>query len=448
MSSPISSPTRSVRSPLNDSTNDLRFHSPSPPPDTIWLPKNKRLRRKASTISFRPDVGSSDSMNSGHSSIFDALSFHPSSESVVAKLPSSSTFVTGGQSPGSWIGHNIQDQQLQHPATPESPSSRTLHLPTQLETITEQRSIATLRPHRNKSIKRTASIASHASKPTSAKSPQATAGARRRLSYSLNDLELSHRYTRHFMTSSDESALRALDEPTVPNRPVHPPPPPRMPTPPGVPKFNTVAASNYRLPPPPLRFRDLFRLTKTPAELEWEAQTVGLPRGVIMRGENGVLVRNKFRPGQSGHTGRHGSRAMGVFPLQTIPCVNVNRDHIHSSRNARGVESSGNNECGSQGPLQSSIREGEITVSSNLQPVNENVDREPQLGDRQATVTRETATEQENSWVKFWEGFCHCCCGAEKDEEGQLHPQIVHTLSAGAAPGYARPLFSGISCGL
>lgn len=30
-------------------------------------------------------------------------------------------------------------------------------------------------------------------------------------------------------------------------------------------------------------------------------QTVGLPRGVVMRGENGVLVRGKFTPIRSGH---------------------------------------------------------------------------------------------------------------------------------------------------
>jgi len=34
---------------------------------------------------------------------------------------------------------------------------------------------------------------------------------------------------------------------------------------------------------------------------EYRAQTIGLPRGVVMRGDNGVLVRGKFVPIRSGH---------------------------------------------------------------------------------------------------------------------------------------------------
>ena len=447
MSSPHTSPFQSVRSPLNDSTNSLRSRTPSPPPDISGPPQNKKLRRKASTISFRPGVGSSESIVSENSSIFDALSFHPSSESVMVRSPTAGTFVTGGRSSVAWLDHGIQDQQPQGHVTLQNPPLRTLHLPTQLETITEQRSIATLRPHRSVSLKRITSIRSQLSKLTSAKSLHATVGARRKQSFSLNDVELLHRYTRYFKTSSDESALRDLDEPTVPNQPVHLPPP-RMPTPPGLPTFNTAAASNYRLPPPPTRFRDLFRLTRTPAELEWEAQTIGLPRGVIMRGENGILVRDKFRPGQSGHTGRSGSRPMGAIPLQRVlPPPFRNRSELPGS--IIRVDGNRDNEPVLRSPARSSIHEREAIASGNPRLLNEgeNVDSVPTDGG--ATTAPKQSTEgKESRWIEFWEDFCHCCCGAEKDEEGELHPQIVPYLSASASPGYARPLFARINCRL
>ena len=69
----------------------------------------------------------------------------------------------------------------------------------------------------------------------------------------------------------------------------------------------TPEATNYCVPPPgrssgKRRKRYCFaRLS--PEVQEWRRQTVGLPKNVVMRGDDGTMVRGKFLPSQSGHTG-------------------------------------------------------------------------------------------------------------------------------------------------
>lgn len=281
----------SVRSPLGDSTNDLRSQTPSPVYDTARTRQsNKSIRRKVSVSTFRQYADSSDSMPSEHSSIFDAVHWEPETHEFEATQPAVS-FVTGGRTSRTSVRQDAQDNPPVDITLPTVLPERSVHLPTPLDTITEQRSIATLRP--------LASL----SKAASTQTLKANAKARHKKSFSLDDLMIPRRITRFFKSSSDENTDTSLAENKYPCQPVHAPPD-RAPTPPGLPTFNTPEAASYRLPYPPLRLRTFFRIGSTQEEREYERATAELPAGAVMRGDNGVIVRGRWQATQSGHTGR------------------------------------------------------------------------------------------------------------------------------------------------
>ena len=301
----LSSPT--ARSPLEDTTNEYRTPTPSPPHATAK--KGPVLRRKPSQHALYPQLDSSESYPSPHDSIYEASTVNLSTENVgwydakdwaipstvkdAAPLSwqSDDSKICSSNDHPSWedtvldsSGHGVPVSFLQETLSPKQ------HTPHKLFPITEQNSLATLRTGASKST-----LKGHPSASTIRPISPGLKGKKRK-SFSASDIPTNPAPLPITQTPSPPASPQSFCTPMEP----HHPPPLRIPTPPGLPTFNAPAASNYRLPPPNIRFRDRFR-SPTAAEREWVAQTVGLPKGVVMRGEGGVLVRGKFTPIRSGH---------------------------------------------------------------------------------------------------------------------------------------------------
>ena len=271
----------SIRIPLDETTNGSV--SPPPSPTSATAKTGPAPRRKPAHQGLNANFDSSESYPSPHSSIYEASLVHlPSTEELKQKggehdAPAHTT--DGG--PASWenivvdaSGHLVPASFLQPPATNNA------HIPHELYPITERSSLATL--------KASLSVQGQASSSTLRPHSPGLNGKKRK-SFSLPNLP---------PTPERRSSLTPSPLP-IPARPQLPPPE-RVPTPPGLPTFGEPEAINYRLPPPKTRFRDFFRSSNI-AEQEYNRQTAGLPRGVVMRGENGVMVWGKFTPIVSGH---------------------------------------------------------------------------------------------------------------------------------------------------
>jgi hypothetical protein len=218
-----------------------------------------------------------------------------------------------------------------------------VHYPHQLDTIKEQNSNATLRPLASTPKEVDTSfqhISGEQSRPAlRTVSPQ----ARRAYSFSAPTPSPTKRL-RILNGDTESNTTSRSSTPTpfftpasfiLPSRistasPLAPVvgPPERSPTPPGLPTFNTPAAASYHLPPPDLTFRQWFRLEAPPEERTWMHQVACLPIDAVMRGEDGQLVRGRFRVPQSGHTGA----PMGVNNISTHP--DMVRQQIEQSRAA------------------------------------------------------------------------------------------------------------------
>lgn len=196
-------------------------------------------------------------------------------------------------------------------ATPPDPpfmsgalgASSALHIPHKLETIIEQKSIATLRQSTSLTLRQKESIISQLSRKTSLETLRARAKVRRRNSFSLNDMaafQSFRRFLRGSVSTIDSGNGNSFE--VIRAYPAQPPHHPleRRATPDGLPTFNTPEAAAYRLPSPPIRCRDVLRGRDT-GEARWIKQTVGLPRGVLMRGDD-FLVRGTFRKPPGAHT--------------------------------------------------------------------------------------------------------------------------------------------------
>ena len=277
------------RPPLGDTTN-----SPPPsPPETIRI-SGHTLHRKPTRRALNANIDSSESVPSAHTSLYEA-SRENSLPDQALTVPIVSEWNRslpefGCIGEASWIGTVCGPDGSPVPTSFLQPisASQKDHIPHELYPITERNSLATLRSR--------FSVCSTATLRARARSP-GLAG-RHKKSFSLTDLpapmELQH--------SSSESSAPAPPSPLPqPNRPIYFPPR-RSPTPPNLPSFGKPEAINYRLPPPPKpkRLRDRLS-TPTTEELEWRRQTIGLPKGVVMRGEGGVLIRGKFNGIRSGH---------------------------------------------------------------------------------------------------------------------------------------------------
>ena len=418
------------RPPLSESTNDLNAYVAVASAHTIKTTWPNTLRRKASTRALYAEADSSESLPSSHSSIFEALYCDASNENFDGKAAWLGTFVQGGSR--SQPSLSTDAIKLESASTPPNPSKRSIHLPTPLETITEQKSKATLRA-------------------------QQSFSTRRKISFSLDDLDLYRRSSRLFKHTSSSSSTAV--HPHVPQLvyPVAPfsSPPFRVPTPPGLPTFNTSAATAYRLPYPRTTFRSLFRRNKTPEERQWIAQTTRLPQGVLMRGEDGLFVRGRWRPSQSGHTGnarRAGARAvvarpLHVAPLAGVPAIanggtNVNACTRSTAQAAsRRMEQPVLQDVG--GLLSVSQELATFQRSENVQArftSSANVNRSaavqfqnlslqtPNVAAENTEPQRPGGDEKLRSWGKFGDLFCYVCCGVDKPDDGNLHPRIMPNM--------------------
>ena len=440
------------RLPLSNSTNDLNTQDAVTLGDTM---RTKSLRRKHSTRALHPEIDSSESVPSSHSSIFEALYCSPSSENAEGKPSWIGTFITGGSrnnSVGSEDGIMVEQS-----ITMESPPIRSTHHPTPLEPIIEQKSYSTLRPQLSFSVRQKPSLPL-LEKQESTIEVKDTPSARRKLSFSLDDLTVFKRPSRFFKNSSSSASSNAIPQPdTEVKYPTIPAgqPPPRMPTPPGLPTFNTPAASAYRLPSPSSSFRDLFRLHRTPEESNWLAQTSGLPPGAVMRAEDGTIVRGRWRPTQSGHTGHVRAtrdRGMAGHPLHLAPVAAIPRavsGRLGGPCNMSQVTFTDAGGLLTPHPspaLSASVSTAPSTVGGAPQtqawsPMGQAANTHLQLG----SPLQELPQEKPGMWVRFGEAFCAVCCGAEKSDDGHLHPRVIPSSMDAAAVRYSRSMYGGLA---
>ena len=271
----------SIRVPLDETTNESV--SPPPSPSSATAKTGPAPRRKPAHQDLNANLDSSESYPSPHSSIYEASLVHLSStEDLKQKGGEHDVSAhTTDDGPASWENIVVDASGNLVPASfLQPPTMKNTHIPHELYPITERSSLATLK----------ASLSVQGQASTSTLRPHSPGlNGKKRKSFSLSNLP---------PTPERRSSLPPSPLP-IPARP-HLPPPERVPTPPGLPTFGKPEAINYRLPPPKTRFRDYFR-SPSIAEQEYNRQTAGLPRGVVMRGENGVMVWGKFTPIVSGH---------------------------------------------------------------------------------------------------------------------------------------------------
>lgn len=330
----MSTPSRasSERPPLTPNTNEARLE-PQTPFATAKTSQSKIiLRHKVSFPPSHPHLDSSESIPSAHASIYEASIFNPSTEHVNNRSNENVSHSSDDNHNAEpfglrqhWQTQKSLDHEEERRAADEFAWSNCVpivHSPHRLEPITERNSLATLQtktsrascnlkgahPLAAKSSR--ATLESHHRRSNLSLRPQPSASTllaiptvhhpTHRKSFSLPSFSRrSNKSSSSSVTLTPNNYLTAL--PRIPKRP----PPERKPTPPGLPTFNTPDAINYRLPAPPTRFRDHFRSSK--ATEEYRRQTRALPRGVIMRGDNGELIRGKWRAVPSGHgvSGQH-----------------------------------------------------------------------------------------------------------------------------------------------
>lgn len=322
----MSTPPRafSERPPLAPNTNEART-DPQTPLATAKTPQSHLvLRHNVSFPPSHPHLDSSESIPSAHASIYEASVFDPSTEHVVNRSNENINCRSNDNREAVNVGHhegcqiyNDFDNEEERRAADEFAWSNcvpVVYSPHRLEPITEKNSLVTLqtktskasfkpkgiRPLTDKSSQ--ATLPRHHRRSNLSLRPQPSASTllaiptvqpTHRKSFSLPSLRRSNKSSSSSVTLTQSNYLS-----TLPIRPKRPPPE-RKPTPPGLPTFNTPAAINYRLPAPPTRFRDHFRSSK--AAEEYRRQTRALPRGVVMRGDNGEMIRGRWRAVPSGH---------------------------------------------------------------------------------------------------------------------------------------------------
>ena len=406
-------PTRPLRSPLGDSTNEISTHAPLSRKEGVGHATPHRLHRKYSIRALTSSADSAASLSSSQNSIFEALYYNPRTEQVNENVPESSSSVLGGRT----LRPDID--LLLSPSPPnrsQEPSSRSVHHPTPLETITEQKSVATLKTQTSSLVHTQTLCATSPARKPSTKILDNARSADRKKSFSLDDLITIRRCSRFFkntVSSSSEHSYGCLKAET--RYPVLPAqiPPPRMPTPPGIPTFNTPAAESFCLPAPSSRFRDRIRRHRTAEGREWITQTRGLPRGVLMRGEGGILVRGRWKPGHSGHTGNPSRTGIASFfsnPLhrETLAGTACPRVTFGSLR-GRQDEVVRAAQAGYPEEGQGTGRNGAHSARHNLQHPQE---------ETRGSTTAELREQRNNGRSKLGQLFCYICCGAEMSDDG------------------------------
>ena len=387
-----------TRQPLENTTNGYRTSTSPPPVPTAKC--GPVLRHKESERILHPQLDSSESWPSPHSSIYQASAPDVSTENCnwydarewgTPKKPEHGTLSIDKMEIPAWENNVLDTDGSVVPASflQDTPSPKK-HTPHKLYPITEQNSLATLRTGASFSTLKGQSSG------TSLRPVTPGLNGKKRKSFSLSDLPPSIQ------------PVAETKPPLPPSTPLPAPiepcilPPVRIPTPPGLPKFNDPTTSNYRLPPPDTRFRDRFR-PPTAAEREWVAQTVGLPRGVVMRGQDGTMVRSRFIPIKSGH-----------FPPQR---------QAHAIMRVR----EGTNEDAAASlparPVMAGQTQNNLTRPG-IQPGSQIQDSAEASDSRQGKKNRK--------WERVWEKVCWFvgCCGFCEDVRKRTGPTKSRSRSA------------------
>ena len=414
-----SSHYRSPLTPLPIAQNErIRPTTPSPPYGTVKPAIQRTLRHKPSLRAFNPHVDSSESsIPSAHSSIYEASLTTPPLDDTVPENSRSFEFPSIPLTtipPASDI------------STPIYPDSNTLRLPESVQNSQLFAANTVHQPH----------VLAPISERPSASTLRTSISTYRARSPSL-PLPLPPLNSESSTPSSRSNSPLNLAAPS-PHLP-RVSPPHRSPTPPGLPSFGSAAAVNYRLPPPRKRRRDRLR-PATRQELEWRAQTVGLPRGVVMRGDEGILIRGRFR---------HGDGGMGLgmesrpWNRRDFPSTGVAGSNANRVNNAHGVGHI-NNTLRRSGPASSNLGLARQIEVANAQQAS----RRPPPHSRGAVPgnclhEHESGQERRNRevsmgrWGRVWEKACLVCCGTEVEEGGaeMMQVRIVDMAGDGANEG-------------
>lgn len=407
--SPLSISSNSAPRPLTPSANHAGAKN---------APLPRIVRRKPSLRAIRhPHLDSSESTQSVHSSLYDASlqASSPDDAAAVSRtwdVPPSIVTVTTSpvrshSFPSSTLGMPNDEITLNSPSARaerafSAPAlnntlNNTLHTPHVLEPITERPSNTTLRT----------SISSRRRASFSLPNPQTPLFTSS--THTVPRFPVPPRSPHRTLLSPDELAA-IVDVPApAPHLPLQPPPP-RIPTPPGLPTFNSPAAMSYRLPAPPMRRRDLFR-PATPKLLEWRAQTAKLPRGVVMRGDGGVMVRGRFRwaGGDAGDKSRHPWNQ----PADADANANPDSTAGYVSRLRRSTGHGPQNDMAgvARRPVGGESRPAGGRLMSGIGD-DGNVG-----GGRMGSGGGREGGRRGRAWDRVWERGCWVCCGAERGEE-------------------------------
>ena len=308
--------------PLSSTTNNSNSPPPSPPSSLSQAAKadpanqsrvgpsskSPPLRRKTTTQNL-VNLDSSETYPSPHSSLYEA-SIEPGHAFIDNTVEDAWVHDKDNADTPAWANTVCNTNGDPVPVSfllPITPPKT--HTPHKLYPITEQPSFTTLHPS-----SRTSSLIYRPSNLSllSRRSRSPGLNGKRQKSFSLSDLPRLP--DADLLPAADLSPPVTIRLVAQPNRPLQPPPV-RSSTPPNLPRFGTPEACNYRLPRP-ARTTDKKKKKKkkkkqqqsrspssTPDVREWRRQTVGLPKNVIMRGDDGTLVKGKFVPTQSGHNG-------------------------------------------------------------------------------------------------------------------------------------------------
>ncbi|KAI9717120.1 MAG: hypothetical protein M1812_004868 [Candelaria pacifica] len=286
------SPPR-LRSPLSDNTN--RVHSRSPTAfDTAKTTQSRHVRRKVSLRAFNPDADSSEDEWSDHGSIYTALRLSSSEALEIQRRVTSgerrklSSAEDGSVSPKGTVSPG---------GSPITPLEKLIRPPgTPLQTIIEQKSIATLRAAQ--SFSRVSSLDNIVLWPAKSDS---RALARRKQSFSEGDIAI-FKVKESIQSSSESSNVDGvLPGYAEPKEPLFSPPY-RMPTPPGMPPWTGLGPQAPRTSQP--RTGRFFSLTN--------------PHGWAH--SSAMSRAGRFRPPASGHTS---GGPLDSHPFHNAPLASI-----------------------------------------------------------------------------------------------------------------------------
>jgi hypothetical protein len=160
-----------------------------------------------------------------------------------------------------------------------------------------------------------------------------------------------------------------------------------------------------------------------------------------MRGEDGTIVRGRWRPSQSGHTGNvraAGGRVLPGYTLRGGPVATVPRAVSGLLGGPCNMSQVNLNDVGglltphpspalSRAPTAVPLDVGGAPQPQTWGPTGQPTNAPLQLGD---PLPQQHVEESPSRWVRFAEAFCALCCGAEMTDDGLLHPRAIPTSMA------------------